>query len=48
MATKLYESIIFGPIKSRRLGISLGINLLALNKKICSFGCSCRCDNFVG
>lgn len=44
MATKLYESIIFGPIKSRRLGISLGINLLALNKKICSFDCIyCEC-----
>lgn len=44
MATKLYESIIFGPIHSRRLGISLGVNLLALNKKICSFECIyCEC-----
>ena len=39
MATKLYDSIIFGPIQSRRLGVSLGVNLLALNKKICSFDC---------
>lgn len=44
MATKLYNSIIFGPIQSRRLGVSLGVNLLALNKKICSFDCVyCEC-----
>lgn len=44
MATKLYESIIFGPIQSRRLGVSLGVNLLAINKKICSFDCIyCEC-----
>ena len=44
MATKLYDSIIFGPIQSRRLGVSLGVNLLALNKKICSFDCVyCEC-----
>lgn len=44
MPTKLYDSIIFGPIQSRRLGVSLGVNLLALNKKICSFDCVyCEC-----
>ena len=44
MATQLYDSIIFGPIQSRRLGVSLGVNLLALNKKICSFDCVyCEC-----
>lgn len=44
MATKLFESIIFGPIKSRRLGVSLGVNLLATDTKICSFECVyCEC-----
>lgn len=40
----LWESIAFGPIKSRRLGSSLGINLLPVVKKICSFDCIyCEC-----
>jgi wyosine [tRNA(Phe)-imidazoG37] synthetase (radical SAM superfamily) len=40
----LWESIAFGPIKSRRLGSSLGINLLPVVKKICSFDCLyCEC-----
>ncbi len=40
----LFEQIIFGPIKSRRLGISLGVNLLPLNRKHCSFNCLyCEC-----
>ncbi len=40
----LFEQIIFGPIKSRRLGISLGINLLPLNRKHCSYNCLyCEC-----
>ncbi|MDO5570217.1 MAG: radical SAM protein [Bacteroidales bacterium] len=44
METALYESIIFGPIHSRRLGISLGINLLPAEGKICSFNCIyCEC-----
>lgn len=35
-----YESeIIYGPVDSRRLGKSLGINLSPLDKKICSFDC---------
>lgn len=44
MATILFDEIVFGPIKSRRLGISLGINLLPLNGKVCSFDCLyCEC-----
>lgn len=40
----LFEQIIFGPIKSRRLGISLGVNLLPLNRKHCTFNCLyCEC-----
>ena len=44
MATKLYNDIIFGPIHSRRLGLSLGVNLLPLENKICTFDCIyCEC-----
>ena len=44
MATQLFEDIIFGPIRSRRLGISLGVNLLPTHGKICSFDCIyCEC-----
>ncbi len=44
MATFLFDEIIFGPVKSRRLGISLGINLLPTNVKVCSFDCIyCEC-----
>jgi wyosine [tRNA(Phe)-imidazoG37] synthetase (radical SAM superfamily) len=44
MATFLFDKIIFGPVKSRRLGISLGINLLPVNCKICNFDCIyCEC-----
>jgi wyosine [tRNA(Phe)-imidazoG37] synthetase (radical SAM superfamily) len=44
MATFLFDEIIFGPVKSRRLGISLGINLLPTKKKICNFNCIyCEC-----
>ena len=40
----LFDDIVFGPLKSRRFGISLGINLLPANKKICSFNCIyCEC-----
>ena len=35
----LFHSTIFGPIHSRRLGTSLGINLLPDDGKICSFDC---------
>lgn len=44
MATFLFDKIIFGPVKSRRLGQSLGINLLPIDKKICNFDCIyCEC-----
>jgi wyosine [tRNA(Phe)-imidazoG37] synthetase (radical SAM superfamily) len=44
MPTFLFDEIIFGPVKSRRLGISLGINLLPVNRKICNFNCVyCEC-----
>jgi wyosine [tRNA(Phe)-imidazoG37] synthetase (radical SAM superfamily) len=44
MATFLFDDIIFGPVNSRRLGNSLGINLLPLNKKLCNFDCIyCEC-----
>ena len=44
MATIIFPSPIFGPIKSRRLGISLGINLLPDDGKICTFDCLyCEC-----
>jgi wyosine [tRNA(Phe)-imidazoG37] synthetase (radical SAM superfamily) len=44
MATFLFDKIIFGPVKSRRLGISLGINLLPSDSKWCSFNCIyCEC-----
>jgi len=40
----LFDSIIFGPVISRRLGISLGINLLPTEGKICNFDCIyCEC-----
>ena len=38
------EEVVFGPIRSRRLGSSLGINLLPEKGKICSFDCIyCEC-----
>jgi len=40
----LFDQIIFGPIQSRRLGLSLGVNLLPIDAKICSFNCIyCEC-----
>lgn len=44
MATFLFKHIIFGPVSSRRLGRSLGINVLPANRKICNFNCIyCEC-----
>ncbi len=44
MATFLFDQIIFGPVKSRRLGVSLGVNLLPTDSKVCSFDCIyCEC-----
>lgn len=40
----LFDQVIFGPIHSRRLGLSLGVNLLPVDAKICSFNCIyCEC-----
>lgn len=39
-----FSEIVFGPIHSRRLGSSLGINLLPLSGKLCNFDCIyCEC-----
>lgn len=39
MQTILFHSTIFGPIHSRRLGTSLGVNLSPADGKVCSFDC---------
>lgn len=40
----LFDSIVYGPIHSRRLGNSLGINLLPTTDKLCTFDCIyCEC-----
>jgi wyosine [tRNA(Phe)-imidazoG37] synthetase (radical SAM superfamily) len=40
----LFNQLIFGPIHSRRLGLSLGVNLLPVDAKICTFNCIyCEC-----
>jgi wyosine [tRNA(Phe)-imidazoG37] synthetase (radical SAM superfamily) len=44
MSGFLFNDVIFGPVRSRRLGLSLGINLLPLHSKFCSFNCIyCEC-----
>ena len=44
MATFLFDKIIFGPVKSRRLGVSLGVNLLPNDSKYCTYDCVyCEC-----
>ncbi|MFN8240040.1 MAG: radical SAM protein [Bacteroidales bacterium] len=44
MSTFLFDRIIFGPVKSRRLGVSLGVNLLPAKRKVCNFNCIyCEC-----
>lgn len=44
MSTFLNDSPIFGPVHSRRLGISLGVNMMPASGKICSFDCI-YCEN---
>ena len=40
----LFSSIVYGPIHSRRLGVSLGINLMPTDAKLCTFDCVyCEC-----
>lgn len=42
--TVIYPSPIFGPVHSRRLGVSLGINLMPADGKVCTFDCVyCEC-----
>ncbi|MBO4771387.1 MAG: radical SAM protein [Bacteroidales bacterium] len=44
MPTFLFHDLIYGPIKSRRLGNSLGVNLLPTQRKYCNFNCIyCEC-----
>jgi wyosine [tRNA(Phe)-imidazoG37] synthetase (radical SAM superfamily) len=44
MGVFLFDDMIFGPVKSRRLGVSLGINLLPNHAKFCNFNCIyCEC-----
>lgn len=44
MSGILFDELIFGPVHSRRLGISLGINLLPTDNKFCNFNCIyCEC-----
>lgn len=44
MSTVIYPSPVFGPVRSRRLGVSLGINLLPADGKVCTFDCVyCEC-----
>ncbi len=44
MSTIIFSSPIFGPVQSRRLGVSLGINLLPGDGKYCTFDCIyCEC-----
>jgi len=40
----LFQSIVYGPIHSRRLGTSLGVELMPLDHKLCTFNCVyCEC-----
>lgn len=40
----LFDSIVYGPIHSRRLGVSLGMNLMPTDVKVCTFDCIyCEC-----
>lgn len=40
----LFGSIVYGPIRSRRLGVSLGVNLMPITAKLCTFDCVyCEC-----
>jgi len=44
MSTFLFDKLVFGPVYSRRLGVSLGINLLPNDSKYCNFNCIyCEC-----
>lgn len=41
---RLWDAIVFGPVRSRRLGASLGVNLTPRGSKLCTFDCPyCEC-----
>ena len=44
MSTFLNDSPVFGPVRSRRLGLSLGVNMMPADGKICTFDCI-YCEN---
>ncbi len=44
MSTFLNDSPLFGPVRSRRLGLSLGVNMMPASGKICTFDCI-YCEN---
>ena len=44
MSTFLNASPVFGPVRSRRLGVSLGVNMMPATGKICTFDCL-YCEN---
>ena len=44
MSTFLNASPVFGPVRSRRLGLSLGVNMMPASGKICTFDCI-YCEN---
>jgi wyosine [tRNA(Phe)-imidazoG37] synthetase (radical SAM superfamily) len=35
----LHWNVVYGPVQSRRLGVSLGVNLLPPDRKVCTFNC---------
>jgi hypothetical protein len=42
--SRLWDSVVYGPVRSRRLGNSLGLNLLPRRSKLCEFDCPyCSC-----
>jgi len=44
MSTRIFHEIVYGPVHSRRLGVSLGVNLLPSDGKLCTFDCVyCEC-----
>jgi wyosine [tRNA(Phe)-imidazoG37] synthetase (radical SAM superfamily) len=44
MSTILFEQIVYGPVHSRRLGVSLGVNVSPADGKRCTFNCIyCEC-----
>ncbi len=36
----LHWNVVYGPVRSRRLGVSLGINLMPPDRKVCNFNCT--------